>query len=122
MPWPWYEMGQEKWREFLSLTIKNVVFNNFVVVHVYTILDLLIWGVDGFYSKGLETYPDKWTFFWQIVFCAAVEDCVFHFGHKMMHHPKLYKYHKIHHMYKVPVALSSSNSHWLDFIVQAVAT
>ena len=104
-PWPWEELGDE-WGPFIKKTLWQVAFNNFILVHVYTILDLLVYGLDGYYSKGLDTFPDHFTFFWQIIFCAIVEDCFFHFGHKLMHHPKLYKYHKIHHKFKTPIAIS----------------
>ena len=63
-PWPWYEMGREKWNEFLKDTLKSVCFNNLIFIHVFTLIDLLIWGTDGYYSKGFETWPDRFTFCW----------------------------------------------------------
>jgi sterol desaturase/sphingolipid hydroxylase (fatty acid hydroxylase superfamily) len=66
----------------------------------------------------MEDLPDKWTFFWQVIFCTIVEDTYFHFSHKLLHHRKVYpRIHKIHHMYKTTISIASMNSHWLEYFI-----
>jgi hypothetical protein len=36
---------------------------------------------------------------WCVVVLLTIGyDCLFYFAHRLLHHPKLYRYHKLHHM------------------------
>lgn len=40
----------------------------------------------------------------------------FYWCHRFFHQPNIYKFHKIHHELKTPVAMSAAYSHWIDYL------
>jgi len=51
---------------------------------------------------SLMTRPSAIYMFLQIAFCIIVEEVLFYYSHRMLHHPRFYaKVHKIHHEFKV---------------------
>eukprot|EP00013_Stygamoeba_regulata_P020489 CAMPEP_0177658798 /NCGR_PEP_ID=MMETSP0447-20121125/17059_1 /TAXON_ID=0 /ORGANISM="Stygamoeba regulata, Strain BSH-02190019" /LENGTH=259 /DNA_ID=CAMNT_0019163541 /DNA_START=88 /DNA_END=864 /DNA_ORIENTATION=- len=44
--------------------------------------------------------------------CMVMEDCLFYWAHRTLHHPRIYKYiHKKHHEFKVTIGLASEYAH-----------
>jgi sterol desaturase/sphingolipid hydroxylase (fatty acid hydroxylase superfamily) len=52
----------------------------------------------GPHPTEIDRMPSVVVFMAQMLFCMMVEDCMFYFTHRTLHHPWLYPYvHKIHH-------------------------
>lgn len=68
-------------------------------------------------DTSIDGIPDPKKFAMQLLFCMLMEDLVFHFSHRMLHHPRLYPHiHKIHHEHKVTVSFSSQYAHPIEYI------
>eukprot|EP00055_Hartaetosiga_balthica_P005184 m.14813 g.14813 ORF g.14813 m.14813 type:complete len:321 (+) comp4375_c0_seq1:38-1000(+) len=64
-----------------------------------------------FVSCGMSvpTYlPSFWTSLLQLAGSVLINDCLFYWGHRLLHHPFLYKrFHKQHHEYKGTIGFSA---------------
>lgn len=64
----------------------------------------------------LESWPSFLEMAAQITFFMLVEDTVFFWSHKTLHHPAIYRYiHKQHHEYKTTIGIASEYSHPLEY-------
>ena len=53
-----------------------------------------------------------------MIFCMICEDLGFHTFHRFLHRPSIYPHvHKIHHEYKVSVAITSNYMHSCEFLL-----
>eukprot|EP00051_Salpingoeca_urceolata_P012431 m.154030 g.154030 ORF g.154030 m.154030 type:complete len:217 (-) comp17488_c0_seq3:416-1066(-) len=58
------------------------------------------------------TLPSVWTAVWHVLVSMQVDDCLFYWSHRLLHHPWLYKHiHKKHHAFRVPIGLAVEYSH-----------
>jgi len=58
---------------------------------------------------------------WQILAFMLVEDSLFYWLHRLLHHPLIYKHvHKKHHEFKVTVGIASEYAHPVEGIVSNV--
>ncbi|KAK2186963.1 hypothetical protein NP493_183g01009 [Ridgeia piscesae] len=65
---------------------------------------------------GLELPTFHWVLFELTIFCL-VEEVLFYYGHRLIHHPWLYKHiHKQHHEWTVPIGLCSIYAHPVEFV------
>eukprot|EP01103_Thecamoeba_quadrilineata_P016160 TRINITY_DN5328_c0_g1_i2.p1 TRINITY_DN5328_c0_g1~~TRINITY_DN5328_c0_g1_i2.p1 ORF type:complete len:158 (-),score=5.01 TRINITY_DN5328_c0_g1_i2:51-524(-) len=45
-----------------------------------------------------------------------VEEILFYYSHRLLHHPYFYKrIHKQHHKFKAPIGLAAMYAHWIEF-------
>ena len=81
-----------------------------------------LFSSDGWMSG--EALPSLPTFLAQIFFCICVDDTVFYWSHRGLHHPSIYKYiHKKHHTFKKPIAIATEYAHPIeDFISNTLST
>ena len=86
----------------------------FPAIHIFLALS-------GFELKNpseIKQLPGPLLFTVQVIFCMMVEDTVFSFSHRILHHPKLYPtIHKIHHEHRVTFCLSPLHAHPLEYIL-----
>ena len=67
---------------------------------------------------GWETFPEWSIVLRDLLFCVAFNDTLFYWGHRGLHHPKLYKYyHKQHHEFNHPIATCSEYAHFVEEIL-----
>eukprot|EP01135_Chromosphaera_perkinsii_P000788 Nk52_evm76s151 gene=Nk52_evmTU76s151 len=53
-----------------------------------------------------------------VIGCAMIEDTWHYFIHRLMHHPKLYKYvHKVHHHFAAPFGMVAEYAHPVETVV-----
>lgn len=65
-------------------------------------------------SSGLDPslVPEWKEFLFQILVCVVVEDFMFYWSHRLLHHPALYKhFHKKHHEFKVLTGCSMASEY-----------
>jgi len=93
----------EKYRK----SYKNVLFNIIVTSYPTIYLATLFYN-----PKQFNIFAS----FIEIFICLYMSQIVFYFIHRCFHLPKLYKYHKIHHEYKVPSGMRAAYAHPIDFI------
>ena len=116
-PWPWQSMKPEEWRAYLKKTIKVNLINNMVMGPLGFAVYLLV-PVDKAMDVSPDGIPSRYQFALQLYFCMIFEDLGFHIFHRILHRPSIYPYiHKIHHEYKVSVAIASQYMHPIEFLI-----
>ena len=70
----------------------------------------------------VEDAPSTFTMVWQITYFLIVEEILFYTFHRLLHHQKLYRFHKTHHEYKNTVCLSFVYSSPLEHILNLMAS
>ena len=69
-----------------------------------------------------ETLPSLTEILFQIVCFMLTDDFFFYWGHRLLHHPKLYPYiHKLHHEHYNPLAFSGEYDHPIEFLFGAIS-
>jgi len=115
-PWPWEE-EPEKWRKLFRKTILLLLFTNFLLQPFSLYLTYLCTN-SVLFDMRLETIPESWTMFKQIMFCFVIEDTTFYFFHRLLHVKFFMKHvHYIHHQYFVTIGIASEYSHPLETIL-----
>jgi sterol desaturase/sphingolipid hydroxylase (fatty acid hydroxylase superfamily) len=113
-PWPW-ESDPEAWKVLLKKSLKTTAITHFMIAPFFLFLET---RNDLKMRFDIETFPETWEILKQILFFMLVEDFLFYWHHRMLHHPKLYPYiHKIHHEYNITVSISAEYAHPLEFIL-----
>lgn len=62
-------------------------------------------------------FPSLGRLIGQMIYMALIEDILFYWAHRLLHHPSIYpSIHKQHHQYKDTVSIASEYSHPLETI------
>jgi sterol desaturase/sphingolipid hydroxylase (fatty acid hydroxylase superfamily) len=101
--------------EFQKL-FKNLAFKSFVV------LPLVVPWIGLITGRMEPELPGPWEMFSHIVVAVLFNEILFFYGHWLFHANKfLYKHvHKIHHEFKVPLALAAIHCHWAEFLISDI--
>jgi len=114
-PWPWEENYTE-WRKLLSETFKQLFINQFIVVPLLLLPYLINNNSIG--SVEYDELPNLLTTVLHLCFFMIVEDFLFYWSHRILHHKSIYsKIHKRHHMYKKVVGIASEFCHPIEMIL-----
>jgi methylsterol monooxygenase len=117
-PWAWRSEKKEVRDAFWALAFRSVylfVFNYCVLVPVLTVGKFYLQGdVMSFSTSDWPTLP---ALLRDNVILTLVHEFGFYWSHRLAHHPKLYKYHKVHHEYKQNTVLASQHEHPIDYVV-----
>lgn len=103
----------------LSKCIKQVLFNQLCVTTPFLCAahPFLVW-------RGMSISRELPDFYWslvQLTVCVLVEEFCFYYSHRLMHHPRIYKYvHKVHHEWTAPIGIVSIYCHPIEFIVSNI--
>lgn len=63
--------------------------------------------------------PNWWTQTWMVAFGYFGYDAMFYWSHRLLHHPRIYKYvHKKHHQFHTPVGPSCAYEHIVEGVAQ----
>lgn len=104
----------------LIKAVGQVIFNQIVVGLPFSLVAFT-------FMKRFTTIPDIHILpdFWRVLiefgFLIAIEEVVFYYSHRLLHHRKLYKYvHKQHHEWSAPIAISAIYCHPLEHLLSNV--
>ena len=93
------------------------MITNFLLGCLMSIVDGLVAPVSDLPRIDIESFPSLFELMWQTVFCMFMEDTMFYWSHRLLHHPKLYsKIHKKHHEFNNPVGFISEYAHPLEYV------
>ncbi|XP_051955324.1 fatty acid hydroxylase domain-containing protein 2 [Xyrauchen texanus] len=71
--------------------------------------------------RGEPCTPELPTFHWvllELAFCGLMEEILFYYTHRLVHHPSLYKkIHKIHHEWTAPIGVVSLYAHPVEHVL-----
>ncbi|XP_064113004.1 fatty acid hydroxylase domain-containing protein 2-like isoform X1 [Macrobrachium nipponense] len=75
--------------------------------------------------RGYDASPHLPTFHWflfELAVCVLVEEIAFYYSHRLFHHKSIYKhFHKIHHEWQSPIAITALYAHPLEHILSNMA-
>uniref|UniRef100_A0A914DUZ9 Fatty acid hydroxylase domain-containing protein n=1 Tax=Acrobeloides nanus TaxID=290746 RepID=A0A914DUZ9_9BILA len=91
----------------------RILFNQLVIgsIMAFIFYHLSIWrGCSS--GKVLPSFKEV---FLDIIVCILVEEVLFYYSHRLLHHPRLYKHiHKIHHEWTAPIGVVSIYAHPIE--------
>jgi sterol desaturase/sphingolipid hydroxylase (fatty acid hydroxylase superfamily) len=121
-PWPWMSPKPEVVAHFTATVWKGT---GLTVLNALLTLPLGWLSYSGAkhlgYSGAVDTFPSVFTMAWQLVVCMLVEDLLFYWGHRTLHHPSIYsQIHKVHHAFYYTVAVSATATHPVEYILSNV--
>jgi Delta7-sterol 5-desaturase len=113
---------QEKQRSNVKI-IKYELKYSAITIFIFALIDVLLYvaqsnGTTKLYNQ-VSDYG--WSYFvFSVFIMILLHDAWFYFTHRLMHHPKLYKYvHKVHHQSTDPSPFAAFSFHPLEAIVEA---
>ena len=98
--------------------IKEALINNIVVTPVFMVL--VFWPLSEWrgVSAAAADFPSFTHALRDIVVCMLVEDTMFYWLHRGLHHPAIYKYvHKQHHQFNFSIGVAAEYAHPIEGIV-----
>ncbi|XP_076316041.1 fatty acid hydroxylase domain-containing protein 2-like isoform X2 [Tachypleus tridentatus] len=99
--------------------IKQVLVNQIIMGIPFLIIGHYFMNLRG-YSTGKELPTFQWVLLELSVF-ILVEEVAFYYSHRVLHHPRFYKYiHKQHHEWAAPIAITAIYCHPLEHIFSNV--
>mmetsp|Transcript_7924 Transcript_7924/g.11754 ORF Transcript_7924/g.11754 Transcript_7924/m.11754 type:complete len:271 (+) Transcript_7924:43-855(+) len=111
------EVTYEQLFKALKLLITHYLL---IVIPLYALLFTQLTSTLGF-SAG--EVPPMHVCLLQIGIFMVIEDFCQYWGHRWLHHRKVYKsVHSVHHEYSAPFALTGQYAHWLEVIILGTCT
>eukprot|EP00331_Platyophrya_macrostoma_P011749 CAMPEP_0176428630 /NCGR_PEP_ID=MMETSP0127-20121128/13258_1 /TAXON_ID=938130 /ORGANISM="Platyophrya macrostoma, Strain WH" /LENGTH=235 /DNA_ID=CAMNT_0017810337 /DNA_START=341 /DNA_END=1049 /DNA_ORIENTATION=- len=110
------EVDPVGWKKTLKTTGLFFLVNQCIITPSLVYIDLKMNGI--FFSTSREHLPSTLTIILQCFFCMLIDDFLFYWGHRLLHHPKLYPHiHKIHHRWHHTVIISNEFSHPVEYVI-----
>lgn len=114
-----YRLQEKRPPDALFATaLKGLVFNSLVT---YPVFAALLYPLTGNRISIEGALPDVAGTFKQLLFCMVVEDCLFYWIHRLLHHPAIYgAVHKKHHEFKQNRAPSAEYFHPVEDVLNVI--
>lgn len=116
--WAWKSDKKEVRDEFWALSRRSLRFfvvNYGMLVPLLTVLKFYLLGDNMSFSTS--DWPSYYTLAKHNLAMTVIHEFAFYWSHRLAHHPRLYKFHKVHHEYKQNTILASQHEHPIDYIV-----
>ena len=117
-PWAWQSPEREVREAFWALSRRSAKlcsFNLLVLVPILSTAKFLVMGDNMSFSDS--DWPSHGTLLRDNVAMSLIHEFGFYWCHRLAHHPKLYKYHKVHHEYHQNTVLAAQHEHPVDYVV-----
>uniref|UniRef100_A0A1I8GMH9 Fatty acid hydroxylase domain-containing protein n=2 Tax=Macrostomum lignano TaxID=282301 RepID=A0A1I8GMH9_9PLAT len=103
-------------KRMLAKAVATVLFNEFVVAPPFMLLMFALYSWRGVaFSGELPTF--QWVIL-EIAVFSLTEEVFFYYSHRMLHHPRIYRYvHKIHHEWTAPIGIISLYAHPIEHVL-----
>jgi len=106
-PWPWDSEDKKVRDEFRAQNMKAFWY----IVRFHSVVTFLTISFTYFPKMSLQQSrwqdtPEWWVSAYQILISMAIADFGHYWGHRILHWPQFYKYHKMHHEYKQNTVLA----------------
>ena len=124
--WPWKDPSKQVRIEFWKCCIRSIsytIVNFFILIPLLLILKVKInrWLDLPMTSFSLEDWPTYQDLLIENICMTVLHEFGFYMTHKWMHsNPFLYRYHKIHHEYKMNVCIAAQHNHPVDSLLSIV--
>lgn len=125
--WPWFDTSLKIREDFWRLSLRSIkitAFNMFLLVPIlvagklYVEREIFQEDKTFFFDTGNEHWPSTGKNIRDVMSLVVIHEFGFYATHKMMHHyPLLYKYHKVHHEYKINTTLAAQHNHPIDYVI-----
>ncbi|KAL0483751.1 methylsterol monooxygenase [Acrasis kona] len=102
--------------ELVSKIRKSIVKYT-ITASLFTPILYLLLNIKGRVDMRGPTPPIT-TIIWQTLLFIFTEDTLFYWGHYLLHHKSLYKFHKEHHTYQQPIGIVAVLSDPLESLIQ----
>lgn len=107
-PWPWKSPDPKVRKEFSEQNRKAFWY----IVKFHSTVLLITYGLTFLPKNRIEQFkwentPEWSTSAFQIFVSMLIADCGHYWGHRMLHLPQFYKWHKMHHEFKQNTVLAS---------------
>jgi sterol desaturase/sphingolipid hydroxylase (fatty acid hydroxylase superfamily) len=101
--------------------IRYEVKNSFIALSIFSVIDIVMYVA---YLKGYTKIYDEvgqygWLYLvFSVIMMIVLHDAWFYFTHRLMHHPKLYRYvHKVHHNSTDPSPFAAFSIHPFEVLI-----
>uniref|UniRef100_A0A7S2MS67 Fatty acid hydroxylase domain-containing protein n=1 Tax=Helicotheca tamesis TaxID=374047 RepID=A0A7S2MS67_9STRA len=124
-PWPWTNKSPKVRDEFWALSLRSVkitTFNLLCLIPCLVLLKTCAFSLLGLEPPPFQTDDESWPTHVKMmrdnILMTLLHEFGFYSTHRLMHtYPSLYKYHKIHHEYKMNTTLAAQHNHPVDYII-----
>lgn len=101
--------------ELTKECLKHCFINHFIVAPFTLYFGFPLFKWSGMVIGG--PIPPFYIFIKDIIVSIIVNDTLFYWGHKLLHHKSVYKYcHKQHHQFKINTGISSEYAHPIEHL------
>ena len=117
-PWAWRSEKQQERDAFWRLSRRSLVlvsFNACGLVPLLTAGKYFLLGDNMSFREA--DWPSYRTLFRDNVALTLAHEFGFYWCHRLAHHPRLYRFHKVHHEYHQNTVLAAQHEHPIDYIV-----
>lgn len=102
-----------KWR-----TLKYVIINQLIIFPLYIYTGIVTVGVSFTFGE----FPTHWQLVKAIALAMVADDFLYMWIHRVMHHPSLYRFHKMHHEYDSVMSYMAQYCHPVEQLVGNIVT